>query len=454
MSNSPSAIRVAIIGGGLAGAALLRGLLRYPHLTIDMYEPRPTFRDEGPGLAFTSRAQYILAAIDPELEYCLDRAGAVLTTTETRVAAGPHVGKEIEINGFGEGCKKNVSRQAFLAEMLDCVPSHMMHPGTRIAFVTELPSAQGLLLTFADGSTKKYDVVIGADGTHGFTRQLVLGSDGSLVQPHSTGFWGLLIKVPLQRAQQLMGTQSLDPSNPRHVGWIGDGTTIIYDLLDNGNEVQIIVFGKEDDIEEEDGLSEPSWAKLFTPDEFREAFSSNRVPVCQGTIDVSEMYLVKRSLSQLTSVQLILSVYTVQVAALCLLEHQPTPTYVTENICLIGDSAHSMLPFQGASISLSIEEALLLSTLLGRLPSRAAIPAALRAFDQVCRPRAEQATRLSAETGLLITGRAPGIGLNADLLQQHLRHKFEFLLNVDIEAHRAAAISIMDQLLGVETSWP
>ncbi|KAI1658595.1 FAD/NAD(P)-binding domain-containing protein [Daldinia decipiens] len=436
MPSSPLAIRIAIIGGGLAGAALLRGLLRHPHLTVDMYESRPTFRDEGPGLSFTSRAQGILTAIDPELEYCLDRAGAVSATTEIRVAAGPHVGREIEINGFGESCKKYVSRQAFLAEMLNHVPPHMMHPGTRIASVTELPSEQGLLLAFADGSTKKYDIVIGADGTHGFTRQLVLGTDESLVKPHSTGFWGLPIRVPLQRAQQLMGTRSLDPSNPRHVCWIGDGTTIIYDLLDNGNEVQIIVFGKADDTGEEDGLSEPSWAKLFTPDEFREVFSSNSIPVCQGTID------------------LILSVYTVQVAALCLLEHHPAPTYVAENICLIGDSAHSMLPFQGASISLSIEEALLLSTLLGRLSSKAAIPAALRAFDQLCRPRAEQATRLSAETGLLIAGRAPGIGLNADLLQHHLRHKFEFLLNVDIEAHRTAAVSIMDQLLGVGAAWP
>ncbi|KAI8959377.1 FAD/NAD(P)-binding domain-containing protein [Daldinia sp. FL1419] len=435
MSGSPSTIKVAIIGGGLAGAAVLRGLLRYPHVAVDMYESRPTFRDEGPGLSFAPRALDILAAIDPELEYCLDSAGAVLTTTELRVATGPHVGRKIEIDGFGENFK-NVSRQAFLAEMLRCVPPHMMHLGSRIASITEIPTGKELLVTFADGSRREYDVVIGTDGTHGFTRQLVLGANESLVRPHSTGFWGLPITVPLQRAQQLMGTQALDPMNPLHVSWIGDGTTIIYDLLDNGNEVQIIIFGNEDDVGVEDGSSDPSWAKLFTPDEFREMFSGNQVPVCQGTID------------------LILSVYTVQVAALCLLEHQSAPTYVTENICLIGDSAHSMLPFQGASVNISIEEALILSTLLGRLSSKAAVPAALRAFDQVCRPRAEQAARLGVETGLLLTGRAPGIGLNADLLQQHLRHKFEFLLNTDIEPQRASAIRIMDQLLEAGAAWP
>ncbi|KAI2619822.1 FAD/NAD(P)-binding domain-containing protein [Hypomontagnella submonticulosa] len=433
MSSSPSTIRVAIIGGGLAGAAVLRGLLRYPHIAVDMYEQKPAFRDEGPGLSFNATTQAMLAAIDPELGACLDHAGAVLTTTETRVAAGPHAGREIEINGLEGRCKKNVGRQAFLTEMLNGMPPRMMHTGSRIASVTEMASGQGLLLVFADGSQKKYDIVIGADGTHGFTRQLVLGADESLTKPYSTGFWSLPIKVPLARAQQAMGMQHLDPSNPHQIGWIGDGTAIIYDLIGNGSEVQIIVYGKSDDIGvgEDDELSGTPWAKLFTPDEFQEMFASNQIPVCQGVVD------------------LIQSVYTVQIAAICQLEHKPAPTYVTKNICLIGDSAHSMLPFQGASVCIAIEEALILSTLLGRLPSKAAIPAALQAFDQICRPRAEQAARSSTDTGFLVTGRAPGIGLDADLIQQQLRHKYDFLLNVDIDAQRAAANILMDQLLAI-----
>ncbi|KAI1765793.1 FAD/NAD(P)-binding domain-containing protein [Hypoxylon sp. FL1150] len=433
MSSAPSTIRVAIIGGGLAGAALLRGLLRYPHIAVDMYESRPAFREEGPGLAFTTSTQAFLAAIDPELELCLDRAGAVLTSFEVRTASGPHTGRKIEVNGLGgAGSKKIVGRQAFLTEMLNGVPPRMMHPGTRISSVTDLSPGQGLLLTFADGLQKKYDVVVGADGTHGFTRQLVLGADESLVQPRSTGFWSLPIKVPMRRAQQAMGTRYLDPSNPRQIGWVGDGTGMIHNLLDNGNEVEIVVYGNIDSPIEEDEAPGASWAKLFTPDEFQEMFASNRLPVCQGMVD------------------LIQSLYTVQVAAICQLEHTPAPTYVTGNICLIGDSAHSMLPFQGASVSIAIEEALILSSLLGRLPSKAAIPAALQAYDQVCRPRADLAAKSSAKTGFLVTGRGPGVGLDADLLQHQLRHKWDFLLEIDIDARRAAANVIMDQLLGAE----
>ncbi|KAI0105388.1 FAD/NAD(P)-binding domain-containing protein [Hypoxylon sp. NC0597] len=435
MSDSPSTIRVAIIGGGLAGAAVLRGLIRYPHIVVDMYDSRPTFRDEGPGLAFTTKTQAVLAAIDPELEHCLDRAGAVLTTPEMRIASGPYAGREIEIIGLGENCQKNVGRQAFLTEMLNGVPPRMMHPGARITSVTDLSSGEGLSLTFADGSQKKYDLVVGADGTHGFTRQLVFGADQALVRPYSTGFWGLSLKVPLLRAQSAMGTQYLDPSNPRQVSYIGDGIAMVHDFLDDGKEVQIVVYGKMDEIEEEDELSGPSWAKLFTPDEFQGMFANVPLPICRGMAD------------------LIQSVYTVQVAAICQLEHEQVPTYVDKNICLIGDSAHSMLPFQGASVSIAIEEALILSTLLGRLPSKAAIPAALQAYDQVCRPRAEQAARSSAESGLLVTGRAPSVGLNADLIQQQMLHKFEFLLDFNINELQAAADMIMDRLLQTETAW-
>ncbi|KAI0172931.1 FAD/NAD(P)-binding domain-containing protein [Hypoxylon sp. FL1284] len=436
MSTSPSTTRVAIIGGGLAGAALLRGLLRYPHIAVDMYESWPAFREEGPGLAFTTRTEALLSAIDIGLDTCLDRAGGILTSVEVRPAAGPHAGRKVEVNGLGERSKKIVGRQAFLTEMLKGIPPRMMHPDTRIASVVELGRGEGLLLVFADGTQKKYDIVVGTDGPHGFTRQLVVGDDESLVKPHATGFWSLPVKVPLHRAQQAMGTHYLDPSNPRQIGWVGDGTGMIHNLLNNGTEVEIVVYGTMDSAAEEDGPLAPSWAKLFTLDEFQQIFAGNQHPVCQGMVN------------------LIQSVYTVQVAAICQLEHRPAPTYVRGNVCLMGDSAQSMLPFQGASTCIAIEEALVLSTLLGRLPARSAIPAALQAYDRVCRPRAELATRSSAETGFLMTGRAPGVGLDADMLQLRIHHKWDFLLDLDIDAHCATAVAVMDRLLaGSAGAW-
>lgn len=40
-------LRVAILGGGLAGATLLRGLIKHSHLHVDIFESRPEFKEEG-----------------------------------------------------------------------------------------------------------------------------------------------------------------------------------------------------------------------------------------------------------------------------------------------------------------------------------------------------------------------------------------------------------------------
>ncbi|KAI0839391.1 hypothetical protein F5Y06DRAFT_265317 [Hypoxylon sp. FL0890] len=57
------------------------------------------------------------------------------------------------------------------------------------------------------------------------------------------------------------------------------------------------------------------------------------------------------------------------------------------------------------------------------------------------------AAQSRAESGLLVTSRDPNVGLNADLIQHHMQHKFESVLKIDIDEGRAAGNMIMDQLL-------
>lgn len=225
----------------------------------------------------------------------------MLATAETRVAVGEGAGAAVRIRGLGERSHWNVNREALLREMLRGVPAGVVRPGPSggsgsgsgtkaIVSVAALGAGQGQLITFDDGTQERYDVVVGAEGAHGFTRRLVLGDDEALVKPRATGFWGLPIKVPLRRAQEVMGAgELLDPRNPRQMGWIGDGTMMLCNMVDGGDEVQIIVHGKTDGEGEGEGEGdkEPEWAKLFTTEEFREMFAGYRVPMCQGMVDVS-----------------------------------------------------------------------------------------------------------------------------------------------------------------------
>ncbi|KAH9897122.1 FAD/NAD(P)-binding domain-containing protein [Xylariomycetidae sp. FL2044] len=424
MSGSPSTIRVAILGGGLAGAAILRGLLRYPHIAVDMYDSRPNFSEEGLGIELTQAAQDALHAIDPTLEQCLDRAGAVNSTSEIRVATGPHRGQKIPLAGREGLFKRTVSRQALLAELLSGIPPRMMHTNTRLSSIMDLSAGGGVLLTFADGTQKQYDVIIGADGAYGDARRLILGDDDPTAKPRYTGFWALPIRVPLERAQEAMGAGFLDPHLPRSTTWIGEGTMMRHDLQSYGNEVQITAYGRS-----EIPTDEATWARIFTPDEFRDMFAKNELQACQGMVN------------------LIQSVYTVQVAAICQMQHPSTVSYARKNACLVGDSAHAMLPFHGVSTTIEVEEALILSTLLGRLSTRSAVPAALQAFDRVCRPRAELVVRASQQCGMLLTGSAPGVGVDANLITERLGALCDGIASVDVNAQRQAAVNVLNQIM-------
>lgn len=70
-------IRVAIIGGGLAGATLANALVRTPHLQIQVYESAPEFSERGAAIGLATNFQQALAQIIPSAKTILEKAGAV-----------------------------------------------------------------------------------------------------------------------------------------------------------------------------------------------------------------------------------------------------------------------------------------------------------------------------------------------------------------------------------------
>ncbi len=70
-------IRVAIIGGGLAGATLANALINVPHLDLNLYESAPEFSERGAAVALGPYAQKALRQVLPSVKETLKRAGAV-----------------------------------------------------------------------------------------------------------------------------------------------------------------------------------------------------------------------------------------------------------------------------------------------------------------------------------------------------------------------------------------
>jgi salicylate hydroxylase len=80
-----------------------------------------------------------------------------------------------------------------------------------------------------------------------------------------------------------------------------------------------------------------------------------------------------------------------------MLEHPPAPFYNSGSIAMMGDAAHATTPFQGAGAGQAIEDALVISKLLGYVKTPSHIAPALAAYDVVRRDRSQKVVLTSRE---------------------------------------------------------
>ncbi|KAI0157096.1 hypothetical protein GGR52DRAFT_189773 [Hypoxylon sp. FL1284] len=76
--------------------------------------------------------------------------------------------------------------------------------------------------------------------------------------------------------------------------------------------------------------------------------------------------------------------------------------------CIVGDAAHATIPWQGAGAGISIEDAFVLSHLIGNVSSAGEISAVFKAFDAVRRPRCQRVIDTGRDSGRLFCGQAFG----------------------------------------------
>jgi salicylate hydroxylase len=130
-------------------------------------------------------------------------------------------------------------------------------------------------------------------------------------------------------------------------------------------------------------------------------------------------------------------------------EHPHARSYVSGPVCIMGDAAHAMTPWQGSGGSMSIEDSLIISTLLGRAKNLHEALVALKVYDQVRRPRTQRVVDSSRATGAMMTGQGEGTGLDAGKLRESLLHMWDFILDIDIEKQRDEAVGIMERELEI-----
>ncbi|KAI1771031.1 FAD/NAD(P)-binding domain-containing protein [Hypoxylon cercidicola] len=245
-------IRVAISGGGLAGASLSQALLKFSHLDVHIFESAAAFKESGMAIGIARNALAALELIGSFATQCLERAGAVpMRGVRFMLAQGEGQGSlidEADSKAQGKRLTSIVHRAAFLRELLADVPDERMHASKKLDRTERLQDGS-IRLHFTDGSTHECDILVGADGIHSTVRELVLGEADLAAAPRNTGTWLVMTLKPYAEAQSSLGKGEVDLEDAREYSWIGDGSYILHNLLSDGQLVQFVIASHDNEAE-------------------------------------------------------------------------------------------------------------------------------------------------------------------------------------------------------------
>ena len=112
----------------------------------------------------------------------------------------------------------------------------------------------------------------------------------------------------------------------------------------------------------------------------------------------------------------------------------------------MGDAAHAMTPWQGSGAAQAIEDAMVLRTLLAAIKTPEHIDGALLAYDEVRRPRTQRIVESSRATGMIMSGRGNGIGVDAAKMREALAERWAFIYDFDMNRHKEDALAALRRI--------
>ncbi|KAH6605038.1 hypothetical protein Trco_006745 [Trichoderma cornu-damae] len=396
-------LRIAIIGAGPAGCALARLLhLGGIRATVFEGEASSSVRSQGgsldlhttSGLAavkeaglwdkFLSHARYdgqYLAITDNNLHYYIVRGA----DAESNIA-------------FGE--RPEIDRVKLREILLDSLPKGAVKWGHR------LQKVEGSALSFADGSTASFDLVVGADGAFSKVRLAVAPE----LRPEYTrvGMHGFSIPDAEKTAPEtykMVNRGSLFAS--------ADGQRFTLQQMGDGSISMAVSFVRED----------PDWMKPdkcgYDAEDLGEAKRAMAKelehwdPRFHKALDAAQGRTDTRSLWRLPVGQK--------------WQHRPGFT-------LIGDAAHLMTPHAGEGVNQALEDAMVLARAILRAQSARELDEQIRGFESDMMARVENVQKLAWDRcqGLMFS-----TGVPKSFIEKSMQQRKEAMGGLDAERLKA-----------------
>jgi len=181
-------LRILVIGAGVSGISVARGLLRDGH-DVTVFDQRPNVTPGGGAVTIWSNGATVLQQLGVDM----DGAGQLLSTVRVMTSTGrPLATMDLNamVNRLGAPVRM-VPRRILLERLLKGFPSDRVRCNSRATEVVSTPN--GVRVDFEDGSSADGDLLIGADGLHSVVRSIAGGQPAK-----STGWcsWQGLVTLP------------------------------------------------------------------------------------------------------------------------------------------------------------------------------------------------------------------------------------------------------------------
>jgi salicylate hydroxylase len=125
-------------------------------------------------------------------------------------------------------------------------------------------------------------------------------------------------------------------------------------------------------------------------------------------------------------------------------EHFDAPTYVKGRVCIAGDAAHAMTPWQGSGAAMALEDAVILGSLFAQIDSPDQVGRILNVYDKVRRPRTQRVALSSRITGRILSGIDKEVGLDIIKLHDALKDRWIYIHEFNLDKHIETAIQELE----------
>jgi FAD-dependent urate hydroxylase len=186
--GAPRPLRIVVVGAGVAGISVARGLLRDGH-DVTIFERRPAAWAAGGAVTIWSNGATVLRQLG------VDMGGAGRELSSVRVmTSGGRVISTLDVTAMVDRLGAAVSmvpRRVLLERLLDGFPADRIRYNARA--VGAVSTADRARVEFENGSCAEGDVVIGADGLHSVVRDVV---GAQPAEPTGWCSWQGLVTLP------------------------------------------------------------------------------------------------------------------------------------------------------------------------------------------------------------------------------------------------------------------